>query len=266
MIKIISGWSAEGGSSTAFINLCNAFNERGIECKFHGPHEWARGKCSFGNFSELSISEDDNLIFHFLQIPDHIKAKKIVLSVHEQNMFNLAITNLSKVDTIHMVAEHQAEYHKVQKYNKPYFILSNVMDKLLPNPKTKEKAVGIIGSIDENKQVHISIQKAISDGFKDITLFGKITDNKYYEIAVKPLIQKYKIKGPKFSENKQEMYDSITDVYFSSRLECLPFVIGECKLTGTNLHAIEGKNYLNGVYETNTDKIINKWKEVFEIC
>jgi hypothetical protein len=265
MIKIISGWSEAGGSTTAHINLCNALNERGVETKFFGPHDFSRGKCNFGNFSELSISEDDNLIFHFLQIPDHIKAKKIVLSVHEQNLFNLATTNLKKIDTIHFVSRHQSEYHNIKNYNKPYFILSNVMDKLLPNPKTKEKAVGIIGSIDENKQVHISIQKAIADGFKDITLFGKITDPKYFEIAVKPLMQKYKIKGPKFSENKQEMYDNITDVYFSSVKECKPFVIGECKLTGTNLHTIEGKNYTNEIYETEPDIIVNKWKEVFEI-
>ena len=60
------------------------------------------------------------------------------------------------------------------------------------------------------------------------------------------------------------MYDQITDVFFSSKLECLPFVIGECKMTNTKIHLIEGKNYANGYYETDKNVIVNKWREVFE--
>lgn len=264
MIKILTGWGNAGGSTTAHINLVNAFNEFGLEAKLYSPHTYHFDKCPSGSLQEVNFSSEDILIFHYLQVPD-IKANKIILSVHEQNLFNLSNVNLSNVDCIHMVSEHQVKYHNVGNFNKPYFILSNVMDDLKPNPKKRKKSVGIIGSVDENKQVHVSILRAIGKGFKDITIYGKVTDQAYYETKVLPLIKKYNIKGPKFAENKQEMYDNITDVFFSSHLECLPFVIGECKLTGTNIHLISNKNYANGYYETDKETIVNKWKEILEI-
>lgn len=264
MIKILTGWGNQGGSTVAFINLCNAFNENGMECKLYSPHSWHQDKCSSDYLQNFSSTSDDILIFHFLQIPQNILAKKIILSVHEQNLFNLANVNLSKVDMIHFVSEHQKDYHNADSYNKPYFVLSNIMDDLKPNEKKRKKSIGIIGSVDENKQVHVSIMRAIGKGFKDITIFGKVTDQNYYQEKVLPLIHKYNIKGPKFAENKQEMYDQITDVFFSSKLECLPFVIGECKMTNTKIHLIEGKNYANGYYETDKNVIVNKWREVLD--
>jgi hypothetical protein len=265
MIKILTGWGGPGGSTVAHINLVNALNAIGVESKLYSNQDWHSLKCSSGKLSELIVDSEDILIFHFLNIPENLSAKKIILSVHEQNLFNLSAVNLKNVDCIHMVSEHQAKYHNIDSFNKPYFILSNIFDDLKPNPKTKKKSVGIVGSVDENKQVDVSILRAIGKGFKDITIFGNVTDQKYYQTKVLPLIQKYHVKGPKFSENKQEMYDSITDVFFSSKLECLPYVIGECKLTGTNIHLISNKNYTNGYYETDKSKILNKWKEVFEI-
>lgn len=265
MIKILTGWGNIGGSTIAHINLVNAFNEYGLEAKLYSPHTYHHDKCSSGSLNELVINEDDILIFHFLQIPPNIKAKKIILSVHEQNVFDVSRVDLSNVDCVHFVAEHQKDYHKFDSYNKPYFILSNILDPLVPNPKTRKKAVGIIGTVDENKQVHASILRAIGKGFKDITIYGKVTDQHYYETKVLPLIKRYNVKGPKFAENKQEMYDSITDVFFSSVLECKPNIIGECKLTGTNIHLISNKNYANGYYETDKEKIVNKWKEILGV-
>lgn len=265
VIKILTGWGNIGGSTVAHINLCNAFNERGIECKLYSPHFYHFDKCPSGSLQDVQITPEDNIIAHFLNLPPNIKARKIILSVHEQNVFDLSKVDFSNIDMIHFVADHQKDYHKAEQYNKPFFILSNIMDKLSPNPKKRNKAVGIIGSVDENKQVHVSIMRAIGKGFKDITLYGKVTDQKYYEEKVLPLIRKYHVKGPKFAENKQEMYDSITDVFFSSKNECLSYVIGECKLTNTKIHLLENKNYANGYYETDNEKIINKWKEVLDI-
>lgn len=265
MIKIITGYSLQGGSTTAHMNLVNAFNEFGLNACLYGPHNYPEDKCKFELIQNLQIDPDDVLIFHYIQIPNGLKAKKIILSVHEQNLFDLSKVNLNNVDIIHFVAEHQKNYHNADSYNKPYFILSNVSDDLKPNPKKRKKSVGIIGSVDVNKQVHVSILRAIGKGFKDITLYGKVTDQNYYETKVLPLIKKYNIKGPKFTDNKQEMYDNITDVFFSSINECLPFVIGECKLTNTNIHLIEGKNYTNGYYETDKKLIVEKWKEIMEI-
>jgi hypothetical protein len=45
MIKIISGHSAEGGSTEILINLTNLFNENGYDCIFYGLHDFHLGRC-----------------------------------------------------------------------------------------------------------------------------------------------------------------------------------------------------------------------------
>ena len=66
MIKIISGYSGPGGSTTAFINLCNAFNQHGLDCIFYGPHSWHMDKCRSKDIEEFFIERGDSLIVHFL--------------------------------------------------------------------------------------------------------------------------------------------------------------------------------------------------------
>jgi hypothetical protein len=51
-----------------------------------------------------------------------------------------------------------------------------------------DKVAGVIGSIDENKQTHISIQRALDDGCEKVYVFGQVTDVYYYENYVKKLI------------------------------------------------------------------------------
>ena len=57
MVKIISGYSEKGGSTTAFINLTNIFNENGIDCVFYGPHQWHLDKCKSGTFNDLKYND-----------------------------------------------------------------------------------------------------------------------------------------------------------------------------------------------------------------
>jgi hypothetical protein len=55
MIKIITAHSTYGGSTTAFINLTNLFNNNGIECKLYGPHDWHLNKCNSENLIRLKL-------------------------------------------------------------------------------------------------------------------------------------------------------------------------------------------------------------------
>ena len=45
MIKILTGYSEKGGSTTALINLTNKFNEANIDCTLYGPHNWHLNQC-----------------------------------------------------------------------------------------------------------------------------------------------------------------------------------------------------------------------------
>ena len=265
MIKIITGHSSYGGSTTAFINLTNLFNKNGIECKLYGPHEWHLSKCNADRLDNFRPEADDRVIVHYLRLATRIPSKVVILSVHEQNVFPLSTVNLDVFDKIQFVAQHQMEYHG--EINKEHFIIPNVMDDLKRNPKPNIKVAGIIGTIDPNKNVHISIANALRMGFKDVRIFGNIGDSQYFHSKVEPYLKAYPniVKHIGFCENKQYMYDSITDVFFSSEKECLPYVIGECRMTGTNLHTLKGKNYVNGTYELDNDKILSLWKEKLEL-
>jgi hypothetical protein len=67
-IKIVSGFTEKGGSTTAFINLTNALNQRDINTTFYGPHTWHLDKCKSGILdNSLTVDKDDKLICHFIQ-------------------------------------------------------------------------------------------------------------------------------------------------------------------------------------------------------
>jgi len=254
MIKIITGWGMAGGSTVAHINLCNALNERGIECKLYSPHDWHHDKCSSGNFSELFPKKEDIIIVHFLNVPK-LNCKKMLFSCHESNIWELSKKDLSNYSKIHYVSKWQQQYHNVKK---SYFIAPNVLEHLINNKEVSGKVGGIIGSIDMNKQTHVSIKNALNDGCNIVYLFGNVTDQAYYENFVKPLIKDNVILFGYHNE-KQKMYDMVTDVYHSAIRETWGYIKGECELTGTKYHSYGMCNF----EYMSTDDIVNKWKEVF---
>ena len=61
MIKIFSPWTNPGGSTEAYIDLCNLFNNAGFDCIFYGPHDYHLDKCKSRKIkhdSELKLSVD----------------------------------------------------------------------------------------------------------------------------------------------------------------------------------------------------------------
>ncbi len=265
MIKIVSGWSNPGGSTTAFINLTNALNGAGIETTFCGPHDWHLDKCKSEQTSgRLKITKEDHLIIHFInKFKFRPAVKKFILSSHEQDIFPVKNLDYKVFDKIHYVSQHQKKYHGVQH---PNFLLPNILDDLKANSKP-EAVAGIIGSVDKNKQTHISIQNAVNDGFKTILLYGNITDMLYWVNEVKPIVDKHRangidIQGPLYENDKQKLYDSISDVYHSSLMETWGYIKGECKLTNTNYH---GNKSTDGYWEMSKDDIVERWVKELEI-
>jgi len=257
MIRIISGWSNPGGSTTAFINLTNALNEVGYETIFCGPHNWHLNKCRAEQTvpgTKLKIHKDDSLIIHFMnKFQVRPPVKKFILSSHEQDILPIKNLNYKIFDKIHFVSTHQKEYHDVDH---PHFILPNILDDLKPGNKPNSKVGGIIGSIDGNKRVHQSIRNALKDGCEKVLIFGNISDPWYWQNKVKCLIDGSKVVYCGYVDDKQKIYNMITDVYHSSKLETWGYIKGECKLTNTNYH---GNNSTNGYWEMDKEKIIDSW-------
>jgi hypothetical protein len=122
----------------------------------------------------------------------------------------------------------------------------------------KCKIAGVIGSIDLNKQTHVSICRALNGGCEHVKVFGE-PKGSYYDSYVKPLCgSRVTIEG--FSDNKQSMYDSIDCVYHSSLSEVACLVKDECNSTGTKFIGTDATN--TDIEDLTNSQIINRWIEI----
>jgi hypothetical protein len=258
-IKIASGWSEKGGSTSALIDLTNELNKHGYETTFYGPHSWHLDKCNSDMIENISISEDDILICHFLRLPSRPNAKKVILHCHEKWWFKVGEVS-QYWDTVVFLHDEHREYHK--DYLNKFSVIPNLKPNLIAKNKPESDLIaGIIGSIEDRKQTHKSIQRAISDGCTKIKLFGHISEQNYYDKYVLPLITD-NIELIGFSNNKQEMYDSIGRVYHSSKGEVACLVKDECYLTNTKFFG--NSETENEVSTLTNDEIITKWINLFK--
>lgn len=293
MIKIVSRQSGFGGSTTAFINLCNLFNRNRIDCEYYGPHRWHLGKCRGKKLKDFYLRPGDRLIVHYLNSESHRdlelicndyyrkdkavrldrklklfisglrseKVRKSVFSCHEKEVFPLKGTHYFQYDKIHYVSELQRQWHSVDH---PYFICSNVLDELEPSPSKPEKVAGIVGTIMENKQVHVSIERAMQDGMRKIIIYGNIGEKAYFDRAVQPFLGQHpdliELRG--YCEDKQSIYDSVSDVYHSSLSESWGYIKGECERTGTRFH---GNASTNGYQFMSNQQILDRWIQELEL-
>lgn len=258
-IKIISGHSEKGGSTTAFIKLTNELNNLGYDVTFYGPHSWHIDKCKSGYLKEVVFEQDDILITHFLNLGQRPNVKKVILGLHEKNLYEV-----SKIkpfwDTVVFLNQKHREYHS--NYHGIYEIIPNLTETLIHRKKSNlDRIAGIVGTIDMNKQTHLSIERALADGCEKIYLFGSITEQSYHENYVLPLLSD-KVIHFGFIENKQEMYDMVGRVYLSSISEVAPLVKQECSSTGT-------KFFGNSVTDShdnslNNEQILEKWIQLIQ--
>jgi hypothetical protein len=148
-------------------------------------------------------------------------------------------------------------------YYGDYVIIPNLKENLISKEKSElDLVAGIIGSIEDRKQTHISIQRAMKDRCKKIYLFGSINEEEYFNNYVKPLLTP-KIEMLGHTTNKQEMYDMIGRVYHSSKGEVACLVKDECYLTDTKFFGNEETD--NEVSTLTNEEIITLWKNLLEI-
>jgi hypothetical protein len=257
-IKILSGWSKPGGSTTSFINLCNLFNENGHDCTFYGHDPFPVGQCKYDSMENCAVNEEGEiLIIHFLKIPERPEAsKKVILACHEKNVF--PIKNIKSYwDEVVYVSNSQMFWQGV-----PGTVIPNVLTPLNKPKDDIEKRVGVIGSIDRNKNTHVSIQRALDDGFKKVHLYGLVTDQDYYREHVVKYVNDGKAYIHGYKTNPQEMYDSLTDVYHSSLSETFNLIKGECELTGTNYHGLDSAE--SGAEYWDNQGILKAWNKLIK--
>lgn len=260
MIKIISGYTDKGGSTTAFINLTKELNNAGIECTLYGNQTWHLDKCKSGLMKDLIINPEDRIIAHFLQLEQRPIAKRVLLSCHEKWWYPVGKVKPFWDEVIFLHEAHR-KYHA--DYHGAYAIIPNIKEPLMSKDKDDiDLIAGIIGTIENRKQTHVSIQRAMKDKCKKIYLFGHIGDQTYFDTYVSPLLNP-KIELFGHTTNKQEMYDMIGRVYHSSKGEVACLVKDECYLTNTKFFGNEETD--NEISTLSNNEIIELWKKELEI-
>jgi hypothetical protein len=264
MIKILTGWSNEGGSTFALIRLTNSLNEAGYETKLYGPHEWHLDKCNSDKLDNFRPEDDDRVIVHFLNLGSKPPVKKLILNCHEKDVFEVSrITPFW--DECVFLNEKQRKYHS--GYKGTYKLIPNLKEPLPKSVKEEgaDKCAGVVGSIDKNKQTHISILRAINDGYETVYVFGNVSDQQFYDNEVKPIIEENKDKVVEygFIDDKEKMYSMVDAVYLSSKSEVASLVKDECETNGTKFFGNHATNH--DVIDLTNDEIIEKWVKVLEL-
>jgi hypothetical protein len=280
-VGIISGWSNVGGSTECFVNLTNALNKDGISTVFIGPAHYHVDRCNgivfSPNVDNLSFK---NIISHFINYPPldnkFWKDSNHIVSCHETSVNPVFKRYQSQIkaglfDYFHFVSEDQLQYQlevcNIKRSNKMK-IIPNLIDPSLENWGLRHdkicgrsgKIAGIIGSIDTNKNTHVSIEKALADGCNIVNIYGMITDNRYFSTMIEPLLKNPKVKYMGVQPRKNMIYNCITDVYHYSLNETWGYIKAECQTLGIPFHSFD-KKPLKIVSEGD---ILRMWKELLK--
>jgi hypothetical protein len=259
-IKIISGYSEKGGSTVAQINLTNFFNDNGYDCTFYGPNDYHVDKCKSAYSNEIKFESDDIVICHVINLKERPPVKKVIYCSHEKWWYDFSTVFWYWDEAIFLHQQHK-DFH--QNYTGNYSIIPNLKENLISKDKQElDLVAGVIGSIEDRKQTHLSIERALNDGCEKVLLFGQIGNNQYFEDFVKPKIDNNKVILVGHNTDKQSMYDSVGRVYHSSKGEVACLVKDECYLTGTKFFG--NKETENEVSNLTNEEILKLWQKTFE--
>lgn len=264
-VKIISGHGYYGGSTTAHISMTNYFNSKGIETIFYSPHTYPQSHCKADLLNNLVLRPTDVLIFHFYNPPWQTRppVHKMVYACHEKDICVIKNSiNYKVFDKIQYLNVGQKEY---QDLDYPHFIVPNFLDELKESKSKGSDIAGIIGTIDRNKQVPLSIKRALQDGRNKVLVYGNVSDTVHFDNDVRPLIDNKKVFYMKHEDDKQKVYDSIGHVYHSSISECLSYVKRECQQTGVVFHGSPATEREEDYPVMSNEEIFEIWKRELEL-
>lgn len=289
MIKIISGYSHAAGSTVALVNLCNEFNSRGYGCTFYGPDNWHMDKCLSGTLDDFIVDANDIVIVNdipLLSIGDLANLKELVdesekrralktlgkfflkllpstkpanyrlfLTHLSDGALPLSCARLSLFQKIHFSSSALRSYSRT---GSPKFTSKSFSNDLKRSEHKPERTAGIIGSIKRQNNIEKALEQALLEGMETVIIFGYMKDPIYFYEKIVPLTITYrgKIKYAGFMDDKQKMYDAVSDVY-SSAHKPWSLVSQECVMTNTKYHAPESASAEGSM--TN-EQIFQVWK------
>ena len=242
MASVIYVWSGHtnfGGSTLLIDAVVRRLNEAGIPATFHGESEWFTKLSPYNKAEPLPpLTEDDVFVGHLYRLRRRPPVKKALLILHEDREFPLSRKTAGGYDIVVFSSpNHEKKVRARQRYDRPGVIIPNILEVDFTWRPPKTKAAGIIGTVCARKATHVSIQKALEAGYENVYLYGN-TDPIYFEEFVKPLLsEKVQFKG--LTDDKKQMYNSVSEVFHYSTEEQACVVLGECKKLGIPFHCSE---------------------------
>lgn len=264
-VNIVTGYSNPGGSTVALTRLTNLLNASGFDATLYGPHPWHLDKCNGKPITQLVPDHESYLISHYCMINRDVPFKKHILACHENGVFDLrqnlskpeAIKDLSNWDQIVFVSESQQKW---QGNPEGSIMIPNIVEGIEKQKiRFSPPHAAVIGSIDMHKQTAVSIQRAIDAGYEFIDIYGDLTDHTYFRTNVMPLMNK-NIRYCGFVQDKQTMYEGLTEVFHSSLQETFNYVKMECGLAGVAYNGLDSADPKSEYWSK--ERIIEAWKNV----
>ena len=247
----------------AHIALTNLLNDNGYDCTFYGGQDCHLDKCKAKPLDEFHSTPDDIVITHFIRFKEKPPVcKKHILSCHETHMWPIkemvsqGALSLPSYDAIHFVSNFQKDWQDIEHPN--IHIIPPIAEKVKWK-RPKKKVAGIVGSIDWNKQVHKSINRALKRGYKKILLFGDVTDMPYFNDYIAKYIRSGQVVLAGHEDNREALYGQISEVFHSSIRETYGLVEAECRLSGIPFNGNSNKQPI-----LSNEEILERWEKVLK--
>ena len=268
MIKIVSHSSKPAGDIVALVTLCRLLNAAGHTCALYAPDRWHLDKCPSETLDNFRPDKGDTIVangfpltsaselyslpqlleknrgnswrhfFRKMSLCSFRRAKppvdfQLVLTCQERS-FCRRRTNLNFYHKIHILNDGGQISREKQP---PAFACPNPVDSLHQSPRKPTRTAGIIGSICRENRIEDSIKRAFVDGMDKVIIFGHLADPVYYYRTVRTAMERHpgKVQFSGFVDDKQALYDSISDAYCSPDNPCSSVRV-ESSMTGTHFH------------------------------
>ena len=270
-VNIITGYSERGGSTIALIRLTNLLNEHGIDTTLYGPQRWHRPHCKSGDAHSYVADKDAIVISHLCQFTREMPCAKRILACHETDMFDMRRTAANPIDVsiwdhIVYVSAFQQQWQGVDVARCSSEVIPNIVTDLHKKDRHRKglgsSVAGVIGSIDSHKLTHLSMRRALEEGYGTVEIYGKVSDSRYFESRVVPLLSR-DVRYVGYCDDLQGMYDGLDAVFHSSRRETFSFVKFECEQTGVAFYPTADSH--NDAQYWDAEKIAEAWMRVLRL-
>jgi len=276
MIKIISNIEHPGNQKLSMLNLCKLFNNHNHKCELYFPTGNFSNKNYVKSLFDFKAEENDIIIVNDISLtsyrdlfkPDKLLSSNCSFKFKIKNLIKYLFSSTKNPFRKLILVTHDQHFDKKQKRKLKLSIFDNVVSDqnitcpifdIVESQNKESKIAGIADDITKGGEITELLNLALKDNMQKIILFGHLKDPSYYYQEIVPILSKHpnKILFSGFNEDRQSMYDLISDIYSNNNL----LIKKEANEAKVNFHCPkESKEKL-----MNNDEVFSFWKQKLEL-